>query len=212
VPDGFMSWIADFIREALARWGYLALAVALLGEDAGLPLPGETTLMLSSFLAHKSSGLRLGLLIAVGIAAAIVGDNLGFLVGKWLGRRLLRWMKDKFHLDEDIAVATDQIRRHGPATIFWARFIVGLRTIAGPVAGALGMEWKTFLIYNALGAVAWVTTMALAGYAFANKFDSFLGYIEKASWAVSAGVFAVGYLVWRRQKKDYKERKEAASR
>lgn len=204
-----MSWLADIIRHALARWGYLALAAALLGEDAGLPLPGETTLMLSSFLSHKTNQLHLALLIVVGIAAAIIGDNLGYFAGRRLGRRLLRWMRDKFHLEEDIAVATDQIRRRGPATIFWARFVFGLRTIAGPVAGALGMEWKVFLLYNALGAAAWVTTMALVGYAFANKFDSFLGYIEKASWAISAGVFAVGYFVWRREKKEYRERNEA---
>lgn len=204
-----MSWLADIIRHALARWGYLALAVILLGEDAGLPLPGEMTLLLSSFLSHKTSGLHLALLIAVGVAAAIVGDNLGYFLGKWLGRRLLRWMRDKFHMEEEIAIATVQIRRHGPATIFWSRFVFGLRTLAGPVAGALGMEWKVFLLYNALGAAAWVTTIALTGYAFANKFDSFLGYIEKGAWVVSAGIFAVGYFVWRQEKKEYKERKEA---
>lgn len=203
-----MSWLADIIRHALVRWGYLALAVALLGEDAGLPFPGETTLMLSSFLSHKTDGIHLPLLILVGVAAAVMGDNLGYFAGRWLGRRLLRWMKDRFHMEENIDVATDQIRRHGPATIFWARFIFGLRTVAGPVAGALGMEWKVFLLYNALGAATWVTTMALMGYVFANKFDSLLGYFEKASWIISAGIFAVGYFVWRHQKKEFKERRE----
>ncbi len=205
-----MNWLAQIIRHALVRWGYLALAAALLGEDAGVPLPGETTLMLSSFLAHKTNDLNLALLIVVGIAAAILGDNLGYLAGWWLGPRLLRWMKAKFSMEEDIAVATDQIRRHGAATIFWARYIFGLRTIAGPVAGALGMEWRRFLLYNALGAATWVTSMALVGYAFANKFDSILGYFEKASWVISASIFAVGYFVWRQEKKQWRERHQAS--
>lgn len=205
-----MNWLAQIIRHALVRWGYLALAAALLGEDAGVPLPGETTLMLSSFLAHKTNDLNLALLIVVGIAAAILGDNLGYLAGWWLGPRLLRWMKAKFSMEEDIAVATDQIRRHGAATIFWARYIFGLRTIAGPVAGALGMEWRRFLLYNALGAATWVTSMALVGYAFANKFDSLLGYFEKASWVISASIFAVGYFVWRQEKKQWRERHQAS--
>ena len=108
-------------------------------------------------------------------------------------------------------MATDQIRRHGSATIFWARYIFGLRTIAGPVAGALGMEWRRFLLYNALGAVTWVTAIALMGYAFANQFDSLLGYFEKASWAISAGILGIGYFIWRREKKHWRERHQTIS-
>src|ERR1700761_6260080 len=108
-----MHWIAEMVREALLRWGYLALAGGLLGEDAGLPLPGETILMLASFLAHKTHQLALGLIILIGVCAAVIGDNLGFLLGRWLGRRLLRWFREKLGWEEDVAAATDQIRRHG---------------------------------------------------------------------------------------------------
>lgn len=206
-----MSWLATMVRHALLHWGYLALAAALLGEDAGLPLPGETVLMFAAFLAHKDSRLSLPWLIAVGIGAAVMGDNVGFWVGRRLGRRLLGWLRRKFHMDEDIATATDQIRRHGPATVFWARYIFGLRTIAGPVAGALGMDWKRFLLANALGAATWVTAMALIGYAFASQFQSLLAYFEKASWAISAGIFALGYFLWRREKKHVREKMRAGS-
>lgn len=205
-----MHWLAHLIRYALVRWGYLALAAALMGEDAGLPLPGESVLMLASFLAHKSTGLRLPWLILVGIAAAIMGDNIGFLAGRRFGPRLLNWMRDKLHMGDDIATATDQIRRHGPATVFWARYIFGLRTIAGPVAGALGMEWPRFLLFNALGAITWVTAMALAGYAFASKFHTLLSYFGKASWIISASVFAVGYTYWRRRKRQVLRQNEMA--
>jgi membrane-associated protein len=111
-------------------------------------------------------------------------------------------------MDEDLAVASDQLRRHGGATVFWARYIFGLRTIAGPVAGALGMEWKKFLLYNFLGAATWVTGIAMTGFAFGARFQSLFDYIEKASWAVSGGVFAIGYIVWRRKKKKFRQRPE----
>src|ERR1700752_3309252 len=111
-----MHWLAHMIQSALLQWGYLALVAALWGEDAALPLPGETVLMFASFLSHKTGHLSLTLIVVLGITAAVAGDNIGFAVGRWLGPRLLRWLRNKFDLGEDIAVASDQIRRHGPAT------------------------------------------------------------------------------------------------
>jgi membrane protein DedA with SNARE-associated domain len=185
-----MHWLDHMVRQELLQWGYWAVLVALLGENAGLPLPGETALMFASFLAHKSSQLQLG-----------------FLLGRKLGSRLIRWMKKVFRLDdEDIGAAKDQIRRHGGLTVFFARYIFGLRTVTGPLAGVLGMEWKRFLLFNALGAVTWVTAISLAGYAFANEFSSLIDYFEKASWVIAAGLFTLGYLLWRRQKKKFKQR------
>jgi membrane protein DedA with SNARE-associated domain len=203
-----MEWLAHFIQYVLVRWGYLALAAGLLGENAGLPLPGETILLYSSFLAHKAKELNIIVVVLVGIAAAVLGDNLGFLAGKHFGPRLLNWLKRKFHMDEEIAAAADQMKRHGPATVFWARYIFGLRTIAGPVAGALGMEWKKFLVANILGAATWVTCIAMSGYLFANKFQSFAGFIEKVSWGITGGIFLVGYILWRRKKKQMRERQQ----
>ncbi len=202
-----MHWVYHMVRHTLVHWGYWAVVAGLLAENAGLPLPGETVLMFASFLSHKHTGLELPWVIVAGTAAAITGDNLGYLLGSKLGRRLIRWMKKLFHMDDDdVSAAKDQIRRHGAATIFWARYIFGLRMIAGPVAGMLGMEWKRFALFNALGAVTWVTSMALLGYVFADQFQSLLGYFEKLSWAMAAGLFVLGYLLWRRQKKHYKER------
>lgn len=203
-----MYSLVHLVQEALIRWGYLALAIGLLGESAGLPLPGETVLMLSSFLSYQTTRLSLFPVILIGICAAVLGDNLGFYIGRRLGPRLLNWLKRHFHIDEDIAVASDQIRHHGSATIFWARYIFGLRTVAGPVAGALGMEWKKFLLFNFLGAATWVTVIAVTGFAFGSKFESLFDYIEKASWAISGGLILVGYIVWRREKKHYRENVE----
>ncbi len=205
-----MHWLYHFIRHTLLHYGYWAVLAGLLAENMGVPVPGETVLMFASFLAQKASALSLAGVILVGSAAAITGDNLGFLLGRKLGPRLIGWMKKLFRLDDDdIGAAKQQIRRHGGATVFWARYIFGLRTVAGPLAGVLGMEWKKFFLFNALGGVAWVSTIAVIGYEFANEFQSLLDYFEKLSWAMAAGLFIVGYLVWRRKKKHYKQRKHS---
>jgi membrane protein DedA with SNARE-associated domain len=210
MPTIPMQWVSHTVRHFLEHWGYWAILLALLGENAGLPLPGETVLMFASFLSHKASGLSLTWVILVGILAAVLGDNAGFLLGQKLGPRLIRWMKKVFHMDDaDIAAAKDQVRRHGSATVFWARFIFGLRTVAGPLAGVLGMPWKRFMLFNALGAAVWVSSMALIGYAFANEFQTLLDYFEKGSWIIAAGLFTVGYLLWHRQKKHFKERQHS---
>lgn len=204
-----MHWMYHIIRHTLVHWGYWAVLAGLLAENAGLPVPGETTLMFASFLAHKATQLHLVWIVIFGIVAATAGDNLGFLIGRKLGKRLIRWMKKIFRLDdEDVGAAKDLIRRRGGTTVFFARFIFGLRTIAGPLAGMLGMEWKRFVVFNALGAAAWVTSMAMIGYAFANEFETLLGYFETASWIIAGGLFALGYYLWRRQKKHFKEKQE----
>jgi membrane protein DedA with SNARE-associated domain len=201
-----MHWIYHIVRHLLLAWGYWAVLAALLAEDAGLPLPGETVLIFASFLSHKSGSMQLGWIIAIGILAAVMGDNIGYLLGHKFGPTLIRWTKAIVRLDdEDIRAAKDLIRRRGGTTIFFARFIFGLRTVAGPLAGMLDMAWKKFFLYNILGAAAWVTTIAVAGFLFANTFDTFLNYFETAGWALAAGLFALGYILWRRQKKRYQK-------
>ena len=202
-----MDWIYHTVRDLLNSWGYWAVALGLFAESAGVPVPGETVLMFASFLAHKDSCLSLPWVIFTGIATSVMGDNLGFLLGHHFGRTLIRWVRKLLHLEkEDIDVARELLRRHGGRTVFFARFIFGLRTIFGPLAGSLGMEWRQFLKFNMLGATTWVTAVALVGYAFANEFDTLLGYMEKGSWAIAGGLFALGYLLWRRRKSEFRKR------
>lgn len=202
-----MHWIYHVVRHALEHYGYWAVLAGLLAENAGVPVPGETTLMFASFLSNKTSHLSLTWVILVGIAAAIIGDNLGFLFGRKLGPRLICWIKKLFHMDdEDVGAAKELIKNHGGRTVFFARFIFGLRTVAGPLAGMLGMDWKRFALFNAAGGATWVFCVALSGYLFANEFRNLLSYFENASWAVAAGLFAVGYFLWRKYKTRYRRR------
>ncbi len=200
------------IRSWVEHWGYLAIAVNLIGEDMGLPVPGETALMFSSFLANKGTQLALYYIIPIGIAACTIGDNIGFLVGRRYGSTFIRWVKKIFReKEEDIAAAKDLIQRHGKRSIFWARFVFGFRTVAGPFAGMLGMEWRDFLLYNFLGAILWVTVISLLGYLVSNEFHTLMGYVEKASWGIGGSLFVLAYLAWRQYKKHFKARQHQHS-
>jgi membrane-associated protein len=204
-----MHWFYHTVRHVLSSWGYWALLLGLFGESMGLPLPGETLLMFASFLTHKHTGLRVQWVILVGIAAAVMGDNLGFYLGHRFGPTFIGWAQKLLRLDDnDIRAAKNLIRNHGGKTVFFSRFIFGLRTIAGPLAGSLGMEWRRFLKFNFMGAAIWVCLMTFAGYEFANAFDTLLGYIEKASWAMAGGLFLIGYLIWRHEKHRFAAREE----
>src|SRR2546421_12466175 len=130
--------IVDLLRSLLAHYGYGAVAGALLLENAGLPVPGETVLLLASFLAYSEHRLRLPYIILTGICAATVGDNLGFAIGVYGGRPLLeRYRKTLRIRPATIARGEDLFQRYGAATIFGSRFLHGMRVIAWPLAGGV---------------------------------------------------------------------------
>src|SRR6478752_2162282 len=131
------NYFFDLLRGYLAHYGYWAVAAALLLENAGLPVPGETMLLLASFLAYSEHHLRLPYIILVGVCAATIGDNLGFLLGHYAGEPLLERYRQVPHVHRTIARAERLIQRYGSFAIFIARFIAGMRIIAGPLAGVL---------------------------------------------------------------------------
>jgi membrane-associated protein len=167
-----------------------------------LPLPGETILIFASFLAFKHEHFHYVWIIVAGIVAATAGDNAGYWLGRTLGRRFTDKWKHIFHVDdEDISAGEHLIKRRGDLTIYVARFIWGLRTLAGPLAGVLRMEWRRFALFNFLGAATWVGVIVLLGYAFGHEFSSLVEFFEKADLAMMVGIAVLGFYLWRRYKK-----------
>jgi membrane protein DedA with SNARE-associated domain len=167
--------LLDVLKDFLVHYGYWAVAATLALENAGLPLPGETILLLASFLAYSQHLLRLPVLILVGIVAATVGDNAGFLVGHWGGRRFLEKYQHVFRIRETTLRRAERIfQRYGAATILFARFVFGLRMLAGPLAGVLRMPWKKFAIFNFLGASLWVSVICTVGYLFRRHWQKLI--------------------------------------
>ncbi|HMH06424.1 MAG TPA: DedA family protein [Terriglobales bacterium] len=196
------NYLFDLLRGALTHYGYWAVGAALVLENAGLPVPGETILLLASFLAYSEHKLELPWIILVGVCAATLGDNLGFAIGSYGGRRLLERYQKTLHLRPGVIARGEQLfARYGAATIFVARFIAGMRIIAGPLAGVMRMSWRKFLLFNFLGAVLWVTTIASVGYLFGKHWDALVDLVQDANLAVAVVVVLLAALFWWRRRK-----------
>jgi membrane protein DedA with SNARE-associated domain len=144
--------------------GYPVLAGLVAAESLGIPVPGETALIAAGILAHDGK-LQIELVIAIAAVAAIVGDNGGYLIGRKGGRPLLE--KPGPLLERRQAILTKGepfFARHGPRAVFLGRWVAGLRIAAAWLAGINRMPWPTFLFWNALGGIAWATSVGLASY------------------------------------------------
>lgn len=192
----------DLVRGALVHYGYWAVAVALLLENIGLPLPGETVLLLASLLAYTQRELQVGWIITVGIVAATVGSSLGYAIGQYGGRPLLERYRYVFHVDDGTLMRGEKLfGRYGALTIVFARFVFGLRVIAGPMAGVLRMPWKRFAVFNVLGAALWVTVISLAGYSFGSRWHQLMHFMRRFDLALLVMLALIVAVVWWRNRR-----------
>ena len=197
LPDLF-----EVLRDHFTNHGYWTLGITLLLENAGIPLPGETVLLFACFLAFQHHELNLGLIILVGTLACTVGDNLGYWIGHHGGRPLLHRYQRVFRVtDERIVHGEKLFERFGPMTVFFARFVFGMRVIAGPLAGVLRMPWRRFVLFNFLGASLWVTVISCVGYFFGRHWQRLLQIVGRANVVVFLVAAAVVAYVWWRFRK-----------
>jgi membrane-associated protein len=204
-----MHWIFESARHYLHHYGYWAVLFALLGENAGLPLPGETILILASFAAYRGHHLKLTWVILVAICACTAGDNIGYWIGRSGGRPLLDRYKNLFRIgDETIGAGEEFLQRRGSLAVFLARFIAGMRIVAGPLAGVLRMDWKRFLLANFAGAVAWVTAIAGVGYLFGSQYDALLHVLKGTEIVILVVVIGAAWWFWRRRKQQWNQRRQ----
>jgi membrane protein DedA with SNARE-associated domain len=184
------------LEPALNQFGYLAVAGLVFLEDFGVPVPGETILIVAAVYAGTG---RLNVFVVglIGFVAAVLGDNVGFAIGHFGGRPLIeRYGRYIFLTPERIDTATRFFERHGGKIVIVARFVEGLRQANGIIAGIGGMHWARFVVFNMIGAALWVTVWTSVGYfsgshintiySEATRYDTFL--------AIAVGVVAVVFL------------------
>ena len=194
----------DLLRGALVHYGYWAVAAVLLLESTGLPLPGETILLLASFLAYSQHELQLAWVIVVGTLASTAGGELGFALGHHGGRPLIERYQHVFSIRPETVARGDQLfERYGAATVFLARFLFGMRVLASLLAGALHMPWRKFVLFNFLGAAVWVTTICSVGYLFGRHWGRLMHDLKRVELVVVIVVVLAGlWWWWRNRKKD----------
>ena len=195
--------IPDFLRNVIVQYGYWAVGGALLLENAGIPVPGETILLLDSFLAFSEHDLQLSGIIVVATICATLGDNLGFALGYYGGRRLLRRYQSFFRIEKPVVERGERLfARYGSLTIFFARFVFGMRIIAGPLAGVLRMPWKRFLLFNFLGAALWVSVISSVGYFFGRHWDRLEREIKRWDLAAAVALLLIAAFLWWRNRRE----------
>ena len=184
----------------LSSYGYAVVFVLVMLESVGVPVPGESALIAAAVYAGTTHELQIGWVIALAAAGAIVGDNIGYSVGRYGGARMLLRYGEKIHIDEArLRVGVWLFRRHGGKVVFWGRFVAILRTYAAFLAGTNRMEWKRFLFFNAAGGVLWATVFGVAYYVFGREFER-AGTTIDVVLGVAGAAAVVGFIVWARGK------------
>src|SRR2546428_2874981 len=187
------------ISGLVASYGYVVLFFLVALESLGIPLPGETALLTAAALAALGH-LSIYAVVATAVAAAVIGDNGGYWIGRKGGIALVRRYGRFLHLNEaHLERARRFFGRHGPPTVFMGRFIALLRTWAAVLAGAARMPYGRFMLYNALGAVCWAGAVGALGYVFGRNLPRLEHYMGQASLAAALLVALVVGLVlgWR---------------
>ena len=198
-----MDDVFRFFAERYETYGYAVLFFGVLLENAGIPVPGETAVLVAGVLASPGGGerLSLGWIIPITILAAVLGDNLGFWLGRRFARpRLQRSERFLFLTPRTLQMAEGYFDRYGLWTIFFARFITGLRVVGALAAGTAGMRWPRFLVANSAGALVWAVTISLLGYFAGDSWDKIHKWLGESSLILLGCVvvlFTSVYL-WRR--------------
>jgi membrane protein DedA with SNARE-associated domain len=190
--------IALAFLEINARVAYWALFALVAVESSGVPVPGETALIAAGVLASDGQ-VRIEFVIAIAAIAAIIGDNIGYVIGRTGGRRLLeRPGFLEHHRRRMIEHGEPFFERHGPKAVFLGRWIGVLRIAAAWLAGINRMHWPRFLFWNALGGIAWAASVGLLAYWLGPTAEKIFRAVGLAGVGVVA-LAVIGFMLWRRR-------------
>ncbi|HEY6396445.1 MAG TPA: DedA family protein [Solirubrobacteraceae bacterium] len=201
-PIQHLPGVLRSLESPLDQYGYLAVAAFVLVEDFGIPVPGETILVVAAVYAGAGR-LNVFLVGLIGFIAAVIGDNIGFAIGHFGGRPLVeRFGRYILLTPERLDKATAFFSRHGGKIVVVARFIEGLRQANGIIAGIARMHWATFLAFNAIGAALWVAVWTSVGYFSGSHINTIYDRATRYSSYVAIGVgilvlVYIAYRVWK---------------
>jgi membrane protein DedA with SNARE-associated domain len=193
----------ETIKPLIAQHGYLVVFCVVALESAGIPLPGETALVLASLFAGATGLLDIKLIIALAAAGAIFGDNIGFWAGRRYGLPLMLRHGPRLGLTDDrIKLGQYLFDNHGAKIVFFGRFVALLRIFAAFLAGVNRYGWGQFLFYNATGGVVWAMVFGFGGYAFGDAFERVAGPLGRIVFGLAAlGVVSGWWLIHTQEKK-----------
>jgi membrane protein DedA with SNARE-associated domain len=163
-----MSWFsAEYLQQLISTYGYASVGAVVALESMGIPAPGETSLILAAVYAGTHADLNIWGVIGFAAAGAIIGDNLGYWIGRTFGYSLVLHYGRYIGLsDKRIKLGQYLFMRHGPKVVFFGRFVSVLRILAAFLAGVNRMHWRPFLVANAAGGILWAAIYGSGAYIF----------------------------------------------
>ncbi len=199
------------LQRLLATYGYWAVFLFVGIESIGIPFPGETMLIVAAIFAGKTHQLSIVLVIVAAACGAIVGDNIGFWIGREGGYLVLRRYGKYIGFNErKLKVGIYLFRRHGGKVVFFGRFVAVLRAWAAFLAGVNRMLWGRFLLFNALGGIVWATIYGLGGYFLGENIHRLVGPVGTVTIVLAVIIIIASVVfVWRNERQ-LEERAEKA--
>ena len=199
------------LTHLLTTYGYLAVLLFVAIESTGIPFPGKTILLLAAIAAGTTHHLSIAFVIVAGALGAILGDNLGFWVGREGGYRLLRRYGRYIRLDERrLKLGQYLFLKHGGKVVFFGRFVAVLRAWAAFLAGTNRMRWPRFLLFNATGGIVWATLYGLGAYLLGNNIHRLVGPVGIVLLVLAVLLILVGIVVVRRNEQRLEDVAERA--
>lgn len=201
------SWIHHLIQA----YGLWILFTVLLLESMGVPAPGETALITAALYAGSTHQFHIVSVVLVAAAAAIMGDNIGYLIGRTIGIRLVAQYGRYIGLTEPrLKVGQYLFLKHGGKIVFFGRFVAFLRTFAALLAGMNRMSWPHFLLMNAIGGICWAALFGGGAYLFGREIKRVAGPMSWLLLIAALGLAAAAIFFFRRHEKALEQRAEAA--
>jgi membrane protein DedA with SNARE-associated domain len=201
----------SWMHELIHTYGLVVLFAVVMLECMGVPMPGETALVTAALYAGSTHRFGIASVVLVAATAAIIGDNIGYLIGRSIGVRLIARYGKYVRLNElRLKVGQYLFLRHGGKIVFFGRFVAILRTYAALLAGANRMSWHHFLIMNALGGICWASLFGVGAYLFGEQIELMAGTVSLLFLVAAIGLTIAGILFFRHHEKELEERAEAA--
>jgi membrane protein DedA with SNARE-associated domain len=196
-------WIQEIIRP----YGLWALFALVMLECIGVPVPAETALIATAIYAGSTHHFSMSLVVAVTSMAAILGDNIGYLIGRSIGIHLIvRYGRYAGLNHARLKVGQYLFIRHGGKIVFFGRFVAILRTYSGILAGINMMRWPRFLVMNALGGICWASIFGVGAYRLGENFTRVAGPIGAVLFVLAVAAVVAGMLFFRRHEKQLESR------
>jgi membrane protein DedA with SNARE-associated domain len=192
------------LESILLSVGYPLVFLLIMGESAGVPMPGETAVLIAGGAAGAGKGFNIWLVFACAAAGAIVGDTIGYWIGRRGGRALLTRLSGKLWFkQEHIEKAEKFFARHGGKAVFFGRSVSYLRVFTALMAGVSRMYYPKFLFYNAMGGIAWAGIVSFVGYKFGRHLATVEKIIREIGWGLAVVIVLVATLYYLGKKRGW---------